>query len=144
MPYGSSISPVVVGLAVGVGLITLFAMFFTGESSLFDDQMRSDESTTILIPSATSYAGSRENFEPQSARVVIGVNNTVKWVNQDIMTAMIEADNDSDPLFYTMTKDFVTIEPNKSFEFTFTKTGEFGYHGKPWQRGTILVLPAIG
>ena len=74
--------------------------------------------------------------------MVIGVNNTVRWVNQDVVTAWIAADNESDPAFYNATKDPVFILPNKTFDYTFVKTGEFGYHGKPWQRATVVVLPS--
>jgi hypothetical protein len=56
----------------------------------------------------------------------------------------IEPDNDKDPGFIeaTVTRDPVAsfIQPNEYLEYTFTKAGEYGYHGKPWMRGTVIVL----
>jgi plastocyanin len=86
---------------------------------------------------------SSNSFEPQVITVLVGVNNTVRWVNESDEIAMLSADNDSDPGFYKATGDFVFIMPHKSFEFTFTSLGEIGYHGKPWQRGSVIVLHAL-
>ena len=32
------------------------------------------------------------------------------------------------------------MSPGKSFEYTFTHVGTFGYHGEPWERGYVTVL----
>lgn len=96
--------------------------------------------SVVVIPEGSdSPSSSAKNFEPSTIKVVIGTNNTVRWTNQDSVLALIAADNESDPGFYNATKNFVLIEPNKTFEYTFTKAGEFGYHGRPWQRGAVIV-----
>jgi len=136
--------PVIAGLAIGIGLIALFSFYFIGEYTRFSQRATSDQISVVLLPSAVSCGGCQENFEPQTMTAVLGVNNTVRWVNHDIFPAMIEADDDNNPLFYTMTNDFVIIKPGKSFEFTFTKVGEYGYHGKPWQHGIIIVVAPYG
>jgi plastocyanin len=137
-------TPVVAGLAVGIAFVALLSIYFAGESAKYNEKAASDQIAIILLPSGLACAGCQENFEPQTIKVVIGANNTVRWVNNDLFPGMIEADNDNDPLFYTITKDFVIIESGKSFEFTFTKAGEYGYHGKPWQRGTVVVVMPNG
>lgn len=108
---------------------------------MFNERAASDQLSIVSLPSAAACGPCQENFEPQTIRVLVGVNNTVRWVNNDHFPAMLEADNNSDPLFYTVTKDFIVVSHGDSFEFTFTKPGEYGYHGKPWQRGTVIVLP---
>lgn len=127
-----------------------------------------------------------QHHTPQRITVVIGVNNTVEWINEGQQLAWLSADNASDPDFaktapvfvsvshlpseYTI-KNSVTVGPNetqvfytdalgneksfftmpmslasnvlipgKSFEYTFTHAGVFGYHGRPWERGYITVL----
>lgn len=62
----------------------------------------------------------------------------------------ISANNTDDPQFWNATANDDThynpdtlILPGKSFEFTFHKLGEFSYHGKPWMRGKVTVLPPI-
>ncbi len=70
--------------------------------------------------------------------------STIRWHNKDTVSAMIEADNDSDPDFYKATKGGIMIKPGESFDYKFTKAGEFGYHGKPWQKGAVVVREYLG
>lgn len=105
----------------------------------------------IELPEGSWEIESGKNFEPRVITVVLGVNNTVQWVNSDFGLTFIEADNESDPAFYAVTEikqdarltDVSlpnVLKTGESFEYTFTTPGEFGYHGKPWQRGTVVVL----
>lgn len=55
------------------------------------------------------------------------------------MPAIIAADDQSDPAFYEATKGSVLLPPGEAYEFTFTRPGEYGHHGKPWQQGTVIV-----
>jgi plastocyanin len=129
---------------------------------------RSPNVASITIPEGSSSKFNGEGtFTPQVATVVIGVNNTVSWTNRDSETTFIEADNDKvDPAFFKATQipeSVITsangtiegkssdvgalnlpnvLRPGGSFEYTFTIPGEYGYHGKPWQRGSVIVLPA--
>jgi plastocyanin len=108
--------------------------------------------TTVVIPQGAEDQNSGKNYDPQYIRVIIGVNNTVRWINDGDTMNSVVADNSSDPDFYNVTNQFTAImgnaktpnflKPGESFEYTFTKPGYFGYHGvpHPWQRGWILVL----
>lgn len=71
----------------------------------------------VVIPEGASLPDSRRTFEPQTVKVTIGVNNTVRWINQDKTLHWIEADNQSDPAFYNATSDEnrKLIAPNESF-----------------------------
>ncbi len=131
--------PVIAGIAVGVAFIFLVSWSFMGKFLQMNDAVSGEHATVILMPSSASCGPCLDNFEPQNVTVVIGVNNTVTWSNQDIFPALTEADNDSDPLFYEVTKGAVVIPTGGSFNFTFNNPGEFGYHGRPWQHGTIVV-----
>ena len=99
--------------------------------------------TLVTIPEAANLEDSGKTFEPQVIKVIIGLNNTVRWINQDNTLHWIEADNQSDPAFYNATSDEnrKLMAPNESFDYTFTRAGEFGYHGKPHLRGTVVVVP---
>lgn len=138
-------APVIAGIVVGVALVVLFSVTFTDTSQIPDPaNYISDKIFIVFIPEGASIESSGKTFTQQHTRVFINADgrccNAVRWVNQDSVSAIIEADDDSDPDFYKATKDFVIIEPGGFFDFTFTKEGEFGYHGTPWQRGTIEVV----
>ncbi len=126
-------------MAAGVAFIVLFTIMFANQKTTLPAIVK--HTSEVIIP-RDAVIINNPAFEPNPIKVVIGVNNTVRWVNQDVVAAWIEADNESDPAFYNATKDSVFIPPNETFEYTFTKAGEFGYHGRPWQRATVVVLPS--
>ncbi|MDE1842058.1 MAG: hypothetical protein KGH95_00235, partial [Thaumarchaeota archaeon] len=121
--------------------------------SLEENNLPMQNITTVIIPPGAEDAGSRKNYEPQYLHLVIGVNNTVKWINDGIASSSVFADNHDDPNFYNATSPIPPAEnhvksqnflkPGESFEYTFTKVGYFGYHSEPhpWMRGWVLVLP---
>ncbi|MDV3277429.1 MAG: cupredoxin domain-containing protein [Nitrososphaerales archaeon] len=87
---------------------------------------------TIVIPDGVG-SSQNLNFSPQALTVVIGVNNTVTWVNQDgvvhTATAIDQSFNSGN------------IQPGGSWSHTFATPGSYSYvcvyHG--WMKGTIIV-----
>ncbi len=60
------------------------------------------------------------NFLPQAITVMIGVNNTVTWINQDLIAHNIISNNGS----------FASgdLSPGQTYTFTFTQTGTYPYY----------------
>ncbi|HJT09574.1 MAG TPA: hypothetical protein VJ771_02200 [Candidatus Nitrosotalea sp.] len=110
---------------------------------------QTDTSTSvsnIVIPAGAEVPNSGKNYEPRYLVIVLGVNNTVRWINESPSAAhAIVAENQDDPLFWNVTRSVngVLLLPDKSFNFTFTKVGEFQYDTEPhpWMYGWVLVLP---
>lgn len=77
----------------------------------------------------------REGFKPKEITVVIGVNNTVAWRNDDPGT--VHTVNSDSPKEF----DSGQIDPGKSYVHTFTKPGSYSYHcdPHPWMVGTVIV-----
>ncbi len=148
--------PVIVGLVVGIAIIATFSNVFQN-SVKSGSPGRSPIISIVNVPeNASSTGGNR--YEPKVITVIIGMNNTVRWINYDSTIHSVYADNEDDPLFYNATKeqcennDYVnctlisgnnTLFPGSSFEFTFTKPGVFGYHSVPHpdMRGAVIVYP---
>ncbi|HKZ61889.1 MAG TPA: plastocyanin/azurin family copper-binding protein [Nitrososphaera sp.] len=115
---------------------------------------------TVIIPERTAESTSENhNFEPSTIRVFIGLNNTVRWHNQDGTLYTVVASSEDDPLFHNATRiqcenndqnNCLMIPgknhllPGGTFEFTFTKPGVFDYHSVPHpnMHGTVVVYPA--
>lgn len=102
--------------------------------------------SNIIIPPGAEDPTSGKNYEPRYLVVVLGINSTVKWTNESPSAAhAIVAENQDDPLFWNATRSTngVLLYPGKSFNFTFTKAGEFQYDTEPhpWMYGWVLVLP---
>lgn len=107
--------------------------------------------SVVTIPEGAAIENSGKNFEPKTIKVVIGINNTVRWVNKDSTFHTVVSDTSyRDP--YSGVFDVRDrpegeggpfINPGEFFEFTFTKAGIFGYHMEPhpWMTGTVVVYP---
>lgn len=78
-------------------------------------------------------SGASSYFSPSSFVLVLGVNATVQWQNQDSVTHTVTA---SDQFFNSG-----DINPGMSWSYTFTKVGTYSYACSyhPWMTGTIVV-----
>ena len=163
----SSAIPVIVGLSAGIAFVLIFILLSTQlQTSVIQRVFPSSnwktfiinvpDVTLVTIPEGASFPGN--NFEPPITKVIIGTNNTVRWISQDTIPSSIIADNDSDPEFAKAAADLpdnvtclcdLKVKPanlfiikGQTFQFTFTKPGVFDYHSVPYPhlRGTVVVL----
>ena len=84
-----------------------------------------------IFPGAASYA---TGYDPDNITVVIGVNNTVIWTNNDNEPHTVTA---SDGSF-----DSGNINPGATFTYTFTTPGTYTYicTYHPWMHGYVTVI----
>ena len=92
----------------------------------------------IMIEKNASNPISGKSYFPENSTVVIGWNNTVSWINQDVTPSSITSDWN---LF-----DSATILPGGDWKHDFECAGNYGYHSEPhpWVKGWIRVLPPSG
>ena len=98
-------------------------------------------STQGVQVSIVPNAGTNESslgYSPDVINVVIGVNNTVTWTNNDQVTHTVTADDGS--------FDSGLLEPGQMFVYTFTTAGTYEYHCQihPWMNGTVIVTEPGG
>jgi plastocyanin len=113
-------------VAVVLVLLAAFGLGFHGTSS---SQSTSAVHVSI-IPGAASYV---TGYDPDNITVVIGVNNTVIWTN-----------NDNEPHTVTATDksfDSGNMNPGATFTYKFTTPGTYTYicTYHPWMRGYVTV-----
>ena len=77
---------------------------------------------------------SSKGYAPDVTHVVIGVNNTVSWMNNDNTPHTVTSDSN---LF-----DSGAIAAGQSWSYTFTTPGTYQYHCSYhyWMTGTVVVL----
>ena len=97
--------------------------------------------TTILISPGSENQASSNSYSPSVATVMIGVNNTIRWVSQSETANTIVPDMPLTQNGRSFGSDGV-IKPGGTYMFTFTEPGMFPYHTEPhpWMKGTIIVL----
>ena len=103
----------------------------------------------VRIVEGASLATNSPPMVPQNATIILGINNTVVWVNEDTIPHVVTTNSDyKDPVsgvFDTRARSEdqggAFIMPGKTWEFTFTQAGTYSYHGEPLPHfyGTIIV-----
>jgi plastocyanin len=91
----------------------------------------------IQIPSGVGENPSA-SFSPENVTLVIGVNNTVTWTNDD---SVVHTVTSRDVASGASSFDSNNINPGAAFTFTFTVPGTYTYYCTyhPWMQGTITV-----
>jgi len=89
--------------------------------------------TTVMIPVNSSNAEYGFNFAPSVVKTIIGINNTVRWINMDDVTNDITSNTGS--------FSSGLIESGHAWTHTFDKIDNYGYHSAihPWLKGAVIV-----
>ncbi len=92
----------------------------------------------VSIPSGAAMQMSSMYYSPPTITVVLGVNNTVTWVNDDSAPHTVTATDGS--------FNSGNMDPGQSWTYTFTATGTYNYYCTyhPWMKGTVIVKDASG
>ena len=79
---------------------------------------------------------SSSGYSPVTITVVIGLDNTVTWINSDTSPHTVTSDGGA--------FDSSTLNANQTFNFTFDKEGQYQYHCAyhAWMHGGVIVKPA--
>jgi len=121
--------------ALSIALIAAVALLTAG--FLFYGNLTPTTPNEVVVIIAN---GASENaslgFEPSNITIVIGVNNTVVWKNEDSDAHTATSDT---PEF-----DSGMIPPGGIFTHTFLRAGTYPYHcdPHPWMTGVVIVKAA--
>jgi len=120
--------------------VTILAIMIVAASTtqVFVITANAQSPTTVQV-SIDSGSGMNQKllgYTPANITVVIGVNNTVKWTNNDSLPHDVAAVDGS--------FSSGNLNHGKTFVYTFTKPGRFVYYCSyhPWMGGTVTVLSA--
>lgn len=134
----------VLAVVLGLGFPAAATAFSPASSVL---ATTSPQVTQIGILNGAGTTQSSLGFSPDTVTVVIGVNNTVTWTNND--NTMDAGGYLPDHILATTSTGFASplftspaLNPGDTFTFTFTTAGTFAYHCNvhPWMQGTVVVL----
>lgn len=115
-------------------------------SQLYNELARPPQTTYIDIEQGASDQSANKGYLPKEVRVVVGQNNRVVWTNRDAVMESVVSDAGYFDQLTGKKFDSGPIPPNGTFEFTFTKAGQYSYHAEPhpWMRGTVEVVESFG
>jgi plastocyanin len=120
-------------LAVGAGTVSLIALSLLVASF----PLASAQTTTVIsIPLGSGVPKGAPGYSPDKATVVIGVNNTVEWTNNDTVAHTVT----SAPGNGSVSSGNLAV--GATYTYTFTTPGTYDivclYH--TWMTGTVVVL----
>ncbi len=125
---------------IDVGMIGYLVVFAPNTSGITQPNVPNQtvpQSSSLIQASIDAGSGVNVNlpgYTPTDITVVIGINNTVKWTNNDNMPHTVTA---SDGSF-----DSGSMNPGATYLYTFTKPGVYHYvctyHN--WMHGTVTVV----
>ncbi len=119
-------------------VIAIVAVAAIGTGIILSNQLNNQPQTRAIYVSAVKGASDsylvKDGFQPKEITVMIDINNTVIWTNDD--PGVVHTVHSDLPEF-----DSSFLDPGKTFTHIFTKPGTFTYHcdPHPWMVGKITV-----
>lgn len=106
------------------------------------------DSVKISILPGSSQPSQQKNFDPKEARGTLGINNKIIWSNTDTTAHSVTSDNQYKDQIngpFNSIDSIGLVLPQKTFEFTFTKDGEYAYHCEPhpWMTGKVIIVKSF-
>ena len=108
-------------------------------TSFAEDILHPPRSVTVAIPENAADSTSNPTLSPQEITVVLGINNTVVWVNNSPDPQQIVNGEENAPSHSGEINGL--IRPGGNWAFTFTQEGNFEYQSEnqPWLTGIVVV-----
>jgi plastocyanin len=145
---GISIVTFVVAVAISMGYYQFVYIPQANAKPILPEEILNPRGTTeVEIVEGSSLESQIRNFVPKDARATLELSNKVVWTNNDITSHTVTSDDEYHDQIngaFASTEQLGTlINPGETFEFTFTKEGEYPYHcdPHPWMKGKVIVVP---
>lgn len=106
------------------------------------------DTAKVSIIEGSSQPSQQKNFEPKEIRGTLGVNNKIIWTNDDTTAHSVTSDTQfTDQINgpFNSIDSIGLVLPKKTYEFTFTKDGEYAYHCEPhpWMTGKVIIVKSF-
>lgn len=115
-----------------------------------EEVLNPESSFRVTIAPGSSLEANPEFFVPPEARVTIGIDSRVIWENEDTVPHTVTTDDGyvdqiNGPFDSLQQQESVPggfVREGMTFEFVFTKVGNYAYHCEPhpWMQGSIEVV----
>ena len=115
---------------------------------LAEEVLNPTETVKVSIIEGSSQPSQQRNFVPKEIRGTLGINNKIIWTNVDTTAHTVTTDNQYNDQIsgpFNSIDSIGLILPQKTYEFTFTKDGEYPYHCEPhpWMTGKVTIVKSF-
>jgi plastocyanin len=106
------------------------------------------EPVKVSIVEGSALPSQQKNFDPKEIRGTLGISNKIIWTNGDTTAHTVSTDNQYDDQIsgpFNSIDSIGLILPQQTYEFTFTKDGEYPYHCEPhpWMTGKVTIVKSF-
>ena len=113
-----------------------------------EEVLNPPEPTKVSILEGSALPSQQKNFDPKEIRGTLGISNKIIWTNVDTTAHTVTSDaqyNDQISGLFNSVESTGLILPQNTFEFTFTKDGEYPYHCEPhpWMTGKVIIVKSF-
>ena len=147
---GISVITFVVAVAVSMGYYQfIYIPQANARPTLPEEVLNPPEVTEVSIAEGSSLETNGQFFVPRDVRGTIGISNNVVWTNNDITGHTVTTDDGYVDLingeFDSIDQLGAILLPGETFEFTFTKVGEYPYHCEPhpWMQASVEIVESF-
>jgi|ERR671919_1584570 plastocyanin len=113
-----------------------------------EEVLNPPQPSKVSILEGSAQPSQQRNFDPKEIRGTLGISNKVIWTNVDTTAHTVTSDaqyNDQISGPFNSVESTGLILPQNTFEFTFTKDGEYPYHCEPhpWMTGKVIIVKSF-
>lgn len=144
-PFGIGVITFIIAVGVTIGYFQFsYLPYVTAKPDVPQEVLEPPEVTEVRIIEGSVNESQQDNFIPKRVEVQLGLDNLVRWTNEDTAPHTVTTDNghvDQWSGLFDSLDTMGVIKPGETYEFLFTQEGEFPYHCEPhpWMRGTVKV-----
>jgi plastocyanin len=148
---GISIIAFVVAIAVSIGYYQFVYIPEANAKPIIKEEVLNPPETTIItIAEGSSLESNPFFFVKKDERATIEISNRVIWENADTVPHTVTTDDGYTDAFSGLfdsrarpsEEGGAFVMPGESYEFLFTKVGQYPYHCEPhpWMQGSIEIV----
>ena len=139
--YGIGLVAIIIGMSAFVIFYTSFYLPESLAKPSVSEHILHPEKDLIVEIVLGAVIDGNDSYIPNSAKVLLGVNNKVIWENLDDTAHTVTPDHRAADSYSGDFGSLGVIKPGESFEYLFTEPQEIHYHCEPhpWMTGKILV-----
>jgi plastocyanin len=142
---GISIISFVIAVGISIGYYQyVFVPEVNAKPILPDDVLNPSENAHVEIVEGAALESNGRFFVPREIRTTIGIDNRIIWTNNDPVAHSVTSDDYVDQVNgkFDSLDTIGLLPPGGTYEFTFTKVGEYPYYcvPHPHMTGKVLVI----
>ena len=148
---GISLVAFIIAVALSMGYYQFIYLPEANAKPIISEEIREPKGVAeVTIVDGASLPSNPKSFDPKDVRATLGLSNKVVWTNKDTILHTVTSDDSYKDAYSGAFNSLERPEedggafvmPGETYEFLFTKPGEYAYHCEPHphMKGKVVVV----